>query len=189
MAGLRDAGAQAPCDEGPPSCQIRPDFASSIQTGSIPSIGSANFLLTVNPLFPGGLLGILGLSLTASDIRSSSEASYVFGMNKGFLAGDASFGSLKIGGALIGRELTFSGGAAANTVLLSTPTVEVTLNKQVPADLISCGRKCTTTPISVTTDAIDINFHNAPLFGHMISGDIVIGETSASLSHLIAVPT
>ncbi len=30
MASLRDGGAQAPCDEGPLSCQIRPDFASSI---------------------------------------------------------------------------------------------------------------------------------------------------------------
>lgn len=88
---------------------------------------------------------------------------------------------------MIGKELTFSGEAAANTVLFSSPTVDVTLDKQTFADLISCGPKCTTTPVSITTDAIDISLHNAPLFGRTVSGDIVIGETSANFPHLFTV--
>jgi len=61
------------------------------------SIGSSEFLLTTNSLLPGGVLGVLGLALSASDIQSSSDASYVFGVNRSFLGGNAGFGSLRIG--------------------------------------------------------------------------------------------
>ncbi len=152
------------------------------------SIGSSEFLLTSNPLCPLGLLGVLGLSLTATDVHSSSDGSFVVGANRGFLGGDASFGSLKIGGALIGKSLTFSGHAAANTVLFSSATVEVTLDKQTVSDIPSWGAGHTTIPVAITTDAIDIHLHNAPLFGRTVSGEIVVGETSANFVYLFPVP-
>lgn len=135
------------------------------------NIGSSTFLLTDNPASPRGILGILGLTFAATDIHVSAGFSQVFGMNQPFLSGDASFGSLTIGGALIGQTLTFSGDAAPNTVLFSSPTVTITLDKQVVTDLTTPGHP----PKGITTEAVDITFHNATFAGMQVSGEIVIG--------------
>jgi hypothetical protein len=162
---------------------------------------SANFVLTDFPKFA---LGILGLSVSATLVHSESDASYVFGPDRGFLGGEASFGSLVIGGALIGKTLSFSGTAAADTILFHSPTVTVTLDKQtlsgfyppgpiqpggpmIPASVaLPVGPPLPIPPIAIapnqiTTDAIDIQFTNASVFGRTFSGEITLGVTSASL--------
>lgn len=151
----------------------------SVSASGTANVDSANFVLTDNPLFPRGILGLLGLSVSASHIHAAADYSHVYGMNKSFVTGDASFGSLRLGGALIGKTLTFSGDAAPNTVLFSSPTVTVTLDRQIVSDLISGGLTKTLTPEGITTQAIDISLRNATLFGKSVSGDIVIGEAAA----------
>jgi hypothetical protein len=149
----------------------------AISTGATSDIGSATILLTDNPI---AVMGIVGLEVKANFIRSESTASYVFGANRGFLAGDASFGSLTIGGSLMGKTVTFSGTAAANTVLYSTPTITITLDKQTLLDFLpSTGAAIG--PNRITTDALDIHLNSAHLFGKTISGDIVVGQSSAAL--------
>lgn len=150
----------------------------SISTQASSDIGSANILLTDSP---PNILGILGLSVSAKFIHSESDASYVFGPNRGFLTGDASFGSLAISGALIGKTLTFSGDAAADTIFYKSPTVTITLDKQTLSDFLPPSASGPIHPNQITTDALDIHLNNAHLFGQAISGDITLGVTSASL--------
>ena len=150
----------------------------SISTQATSDIGSANFLLTDNP---PDILSILGLSVSATLVHSDSNASYVFGPNRGFLSGDASFGSLRIAGALIGKTLTFSGDAAANTILYKNPSVTITLDKQILSEFLPPSASSPAGPNQITTDALDIHLNNAHLFGRAISGDITLGVTSAAL--------
>jgi len=151
----------------------------NISAQATANIQSPGFLLTDNPL---STLSFLGLSASATFINSNSDASYVYGPNRGSLSGDASFGSLTISGALVGGEtLSFSGDAAANTILYKSPTVTITLDKQTLSDLLPTSGPAPVSPSRITTDALDIQLKNAPLSGNMISGDIVLGETTASL--------
>ncbi|MBV8613354.1 MAG: hypothetical protein JOY66_06220 [Acetobacteraceae bacterium] len=151
----------------------------SVSAEGATDIGSADFVLTDNPLSPRGILGLLGLSVSMSHVHTTADYSHVYGVDKSFVTGDASFGSLSLGGALIGKTLTFSGDAAPNTVLFSSPTVTITLDRQTVSDLISGGLTKTLTPEGITTQAIDISLHGAALFGKSLSGDIVIGEAAA----------
>jgi hypothetical protein len=160
---------------------------------STSDIAALSLDLVANPL---SALAILGLSLSATLIHSDSNASYIFGVNRGFLGGDASFGSFSIGGALIGKTLTFAGDAGANTVLFKSPSVTITLDKQVLSDFlppvtpvtpggpiipVSGPQPVINLPNRLTTDAIDIQLNNAKIFGTTYSGDITIGQTSATL--------
>ena len=139
-------------------------------------LGTANFLLTDSPL---STLSALGLSVEASGVHSDSNSSIVFGPNGGFLAGDASFHSLTVAGSLVGgRTLTFSGDAAANTVLYSSSTVTITLDAQTL--LLPPAAASGAIGPSITTDAIDIRFNDAKFGGHTIFGDFAIGQSSAS---------
>ena len=105
----------------------------AVSTQATSDLGSANIVLTANPL---KTLSILGLSVSATLIHSESDASYVFGPNRGYLDGGASFGSLMIGGALIGKALKFVGAPAANTVLYKSASVTITLDKQTLSDFL-----------------------------------------------------
>jgi hypothetical protein len=151
----------------------------SVSASGATDIGSAAFVLTDNPHSPGGILGLLGLSISMSHVHATAEYAHVYGMDRSFVTGDASFGSLSLGGALIGKTLTFSGDAAPNTVLFSSPTVTVTLDRQTVSDLISNGLTKTLTPAGIVTQAIDISLRNATLFGKSVSGDITVGQASA----------
>ena len=141
-------------------------------------IKSATLVLTDNPL---SALSVLGLSVTATFIHASADASYLFGANRGFLNGSASFGSLTIAGALIGRTLTFKGNATANDVIFHNDTVTVTLDKQAITGFFPPGAAGATSGSRITTDALDIQLNNAHLFGQTISGNIDIGQASATL--------
>jgi len=156
------------------------DFISSRADAHI---GSSNFVLPDYP-FPPGIIELLGMAFSATDINSSADFSHVFGSSQSFVTGGASFGSLSIGGSLIGRTLKFSGDAAPNTVLYSSATVTVTLDKQIVTDLISIGPTPAVTPFSITTEAVDISLHNASFRGTRVSGDIIIGQASAGTSQL-----
>jgi len=149
----------------------------SIGTQATADIGSANIIMLANMAD----VSALGLSVAATFIHSESDASYVFGANSGFLVGDASFGSLTIGGALIGTTLTFSGDAAPNTVLFHNATVTITLDKQTLSDFLPPSPLQSIAPNQITTDALDIHLTNAQVFGKTISGDIVLGQSSARL--------
>ena len=143
---------------------------------------SANFGLTGNPL---PTLSSLGLSVAATGVHSESNSSFVFGPNQGSLTGDASFHSLTITGALVGgKTLTFSGDAAANTVLYSSSTVTITLDEQI----LLLPPAATGGVTSITTDAIDIRLNDAKFDGHTISGDFVIGQSSASYALMLMHP-
>jgi hypothetical protein len=140
-------------------------------------LGSANFVLADTP-GPTQPPTILGLSVQATGIHDDSNSSFVFGPHVGSLAGDASFHSLKVTGALVGGDtLTFSGKAAPDTVLYHSSTVTITLDDQhlllPPATSGIIGP-------TIITDAIDIQLNHATFAGQTISGNFDIGQSSAS---------
>jgi hypothetical protein len=142
-------------------------------------LSSANLLLTDTV----GLTGptVLGLSVAATGVHSDSNSSLVFGPNRGFLAGDASFQSLTITGALVnGRTLTFSGDAKPDTVLYSSPTVTITLDEQTL--LLPPATTGSVIGPMISTDAIDIHFNGVNLIGNTISGHFDIGQSSANFA-------
>ena len=154
----------------------------NISTQSTSDIASASIVLTGAV---SSTLEILGLSVAATFIHSNSSASYVFGPDRGFVSGDASFQSLSISGSLIGgKTLTFSGDAAPNTVLYHSPTVTITLDQQTLSDFLPPSPVASGTPPilpnRITTDALNIQLTDAPLLGVPITGHISLGETSAT---------
>jgi hypothetical protein len=139
-------------------------------------LSSAHFLLTDTV---GTGPTVLGLSVEATGVHTDSNSSFVFGPNRGFLAGDAGFHSLTIAGELLGgKTLTFSGDAKPDTVLYSSPTVTITLDEQ--RLLLPPAATGGVIGPSITTDAIDIQFSGAKLLGNTISGHFDIGQSSAS---------
>jgi hypothetical protein len=137
-------------------------------------LGSAYFLLA-DTLGPSGPTA-LGLSVEATGVHSESSSSFVVG-SRGFVSGDASFSSVTITGALVnGEALHFSGDAAPDTVLYSSPTVTITLDDQILLLPPATGLIGPT----ITTDAIDIRINDAKFGGHTISGDFAFGQSSAS---------
>jgi hypothetical protein len=141
-------------------------------------LGSASFVLA-DSRGPMPSLSVLGLSVEATGVHSGSDSSFVFGPDTGSLGGDASFHSLKVTGALVnGDTLTFSGNAAKDTVLYSSPTVTITLDDQT----LMLPPAATSGIIgpTITTDAIDIQFNHAKFAGQTITGDFDIGQSSAS---------
>ena len=138
---------------------------------------SAHFLLTDTV---GTGPTVLGLSVEATGVHSDSNSSFVF-PDRGFLAGDASFHSLTITGALLGgRTLTFSGDAKPDTVLYSSPTVTITLDEQ--RLLLPPTATGGVIGPMISTDAIDIQFNGAKFLGNTISGHFDIGQSSANFA-------
>ncbi len=165
----------------------------TLDADSTANIGSATVSLTDPSV---GSLLLLGLSASATFVHSESSASYVFGPNRGFVSGDASFGSLTISGSLVGgKTLTFSGDAAPNTVLFQSATVTITLDKQTLSDFLPpvAGTALPVSPNRITTDALDIQLNHASVGGQIVTGDIRLGESSATNFHspipVITVPT
>ena len=90
--------------------------------------------------------------------------------------------NLKIFGSLVGTStLTYSGSAAPNTVIYDSPTVTITLNKQITEQVITCTVPggCVTKVYAITVAALDISLNKANIDGHKVTGDIVLGQSEA----------
>jgi hypothetical protein len=154
-------------------------IAGQIGARGTADLGSASLTLidNPNPMLP---LSVLELSVKATGIESESDSS-VGPNSDGFLSGAASFHSLTITGALVGGEtLTFSGDAAADTVLYKSSTVTITLDEQTL--LLPPGATGGAIGPSITTDAIDIQLNHAKFGAQTITGNFDIGQSSASYS-------
>jgi hypothetical protein len=171
------------------------DFRSHVASAgfgvdSISSTGDAftksvNVALMLNPPpptaggQPAGPVPQPFLELSAAQITSSASYRLVV-PNHSSVGGTAMFINLSISGTLVGRQvLRFSGSAAPNTLLFQSPSVTITLNRRSVVGLISCTPQCVFTPYSNTTVAVDIVLTNARLNGKVVSGEIILGQSSA----------
>ena len=133
---------------------------------------------------------VVGLQVSASSISSDASASHVFGSSRNVFSSTADFGSLSIGGPLLGQSdpVTFSGAADPNTVLVDNDSVVVTLNKQ---DLLDAHGRLASDPTAASTvlsKALDIHLKGQPaagqppgFFAGPFSGDIVVGVSVANI--------
>ena len=123
------------------------------------------------------------LTVTVSDLSASAGFNQVF-PSPAHTSGAVSFGALTVTGSLLtGTIKPVKGAVKANTVLYQSKdgALSITLNRQIPAGLVSCqvGTGCTFTPNSITTDAVAITLRNASLQGHQVTGEIVLGHARA----------
>lgn len=149
------------------------------KSGSASSMGTVT-LNNVNEALASKLPVDLSLStalgLTADTISSTTSA----GMDgNGNLVGTGSSSLINLGltGAALGAlsvNGTLYANPAANTVLLSLAGLTVTLNEQLRAQ--------TATSLSLQTNAVHIALSNYAMGGKLVSGDIVLGHSEASVT-------
>jgi len=146
------------------------------------SVDRASLMLNLNPPPPGSVpVPQPYLQVQSSGISSQANFNTVF-PNFTSASGSSSVRSLKIIGSLVGTTpLTYSGSAPPNTVIYDSPTVTITLNKQIEEEVISCTEPggCVTKVYAITVDAVDISLNKADVDGYKVSGDIVLGESQA----------
>lgn len=154
------------------------------------TLHTVNLSLNLKPLPPNVIPFEPFLAVSAGGVKSHAGFSDQV-PRAGVAVGSASFGSLTVSGSLIGNQvLTFSGPAPKNKILYQSPTADpadvpaivITLNKEIEKVVIACdggGTGCVAMPVGIVTEALNISLHNANLHGHVVSGDIIVGYTSA----------
>ena len=140
--------------------------------------------LTLN-VRPSPLLGaptpVPALVLTTREVVSSANFNTVYPATT-FATGATSIGALSISGALLGaRKLSASGQIAPDTVIYESPTVTITLNRQIKSGAISCSFPggCTFTLAGVDVAAVAIDLRDAVVGGAKVSGEILINDAQA----------
>jgi len=158
------------------STGIQTDSVSTRSKASLGAIStSLEYLSFGNILVPAPVL-----TITGRDIHSDTSVSTVF-PNSSVGMGGANIASLKIAGTLLkGLSLNYAGVPKPNTVIYDSPTMTVTLNRQIRAGIISCTPQCTFTLTMMTTDAVAITLNKAVWGSQKVSGEIDLGETNVS---------
>lgn len=141
---------------------------------------AANAASAVKPL---PLPPLPSLSVQFRQIKSTAQFSQVI-PGPTHRSGATQVGEITLSGPLVGgKPLTFKGDIAANTVVVNTPEVKITLNAQVIPQQPVCppNQVCPLLRVleTVETQAVHVELHNAPVLGHQVSGNIVIGEAEA----------
>ena len=154
------------------------------------TLHTVNLSLNLNPLPPVIPFPQPFLAVSASDVDSHASFSDQV-LFPPVPAGSAAFAHVTVSGSLIGNQvLSFSGPAPKNKILYQSPTADsddvpkivITLNKQVETVVVTCNgvaAGCVATPVGIVTEALSISLQNADLHGHLVSGEIVVGYSSA----------
>lgn len=121
------------------------------------------------------------LEITAKSIQESGSYDHT-ASNKTMVAGAGAISGLVVTGTLVGGQtLKFSGTPKADQILFQSPTVTITLNQSISAELISCSPQCVTTPYFINTSGLQVTFNNAVMGGRTVSGQITIDGGHAGL--------
>jgi len=136
--------------------------------------GTVNNITSLNMI--SGLVKQLGISATT--ISSTSNVSG-FGSLEAF--GSTTIEDLVISGTAIGSTITVGASAAVNPtpddVIFDAGGLEIELNRQV----FTGADGPLSTADGITTDALYIDFSNFALGTGLVNGDIVVGESQASI--------
>jgi hypothetical protein len=162
-----------------------------VQTGLLTSTSTgtatgASATATVNDLAAGIGLTVINdprlaglLSIGATTIQSQSTASSIGGLSA---SGTTTLEGLVIGGTALGG-LTINTSLFANpnpnTILLSLAGLSIILNEQI-FDGDGIGS------LGLTTNAIRVNFSNFALGTGLVNGDLIIGQSRASVTSGVA---
>jgi hypothetical protein len=148
-------------------------------TQSNTSVGRATLTMNINPP-PGMEIPIPYPALWVQSTGITAAANFnSIAVGPTEATGSSSVKSLNITGTLLTAPVTYSGEAPPNTVVYDSPTVTITLNKQVQEGVISCSPDCVFTPTNIEVTAVDIDLHHAMVDGHKISGRIAVGRAEA----------
>jgi hypothetical protein len=144
------------------------------------TVGRAALMLNLNPPPPTAVVPQPYLQISGKNFTSSANFN-TFVPPRVTAFGSSSVENLRIFGSVLGSAVvTYSGSAAPNTVVYDSPTVTITLNKQVESGIISCiPDPCTFKVTGITVAAVDISLNKAMIDGHKVTGDIVIAQAQA----------
>ncbi|HEV2365087.1 MAG TPA: hypothetical protein VGS12_12925 [Caulobacteraceae bacterium] len=144
---------------------------------------TANVSLNLNPPPPTGQVPQPWLSLTVSQASADASFSQLFvgATSRNYATGSAKFGGFTAFGQFLGStRVSYSGSPPPNTVVYSSPTVTITLNRQLQTGIISCSPDpCTFTPTSIDVAAVDVELNKADFRGAKVSGHILLGDNKA----------
>ena len=148
-------------------------------TQSNASLDHASLFLNINPP-PGMEIPIPYPALWVQSKAIASQANFnKIAVGPTSATGSSSVHALNITGTLLPTPVTYSGAAAPNTVVYDSPTMTITLNKQVEEGVISCSPDCVFTPYSIAVTAVDIELRKAMVDGRKVTGDIALGRAEA----------
>jgi len=145
------------------------------------SLADVKLSMNLYPPPPGSATAVPRpfLTITAHGMTSSASFSTVVPRTN-FAVGHANVGSLTVAGQFLGGAvLKYSGPAPPNTVIYDSPTVTITLNRQMKTGIISCSPNCVFTVTSLDVAAVDVELNKAAMGSSKISGDIVLGDATA----------
>ena len=145
----------------------------SFATGTA-TLANASSILASKLL--GDLVPVAALGVTAGAITSTTNV----GIDAGgalFGSGSSTIASLGITGSALGL-LSIDGSVytapAVNTVVLSLTGLKVMLNEQL--------RSTTANSLFLQTNAVHISLDNYSLAGKLLSGDVILGHSEASVT-------
>jgi hypothetical protein len=127
---------------------------------------------------------VLGLSLSTTDLVSTATAGYNSVTGKFYTSGGANIAGLKITSGLlglVGGSLTVADNPGMNTTIVNLATIKIILNEQISSVVNTPGGKGTTNGASMTTNAIHIYLTDFLLGGKLVTGDIILGHSFASI--------
>lgn len=148
-----------------------PAETRAIGTVTLNDVSSTLASKLVADLLPVAALGLTADTLTSTTIAGIDAAGNLYG------SGSSSITNLALGGSALGA-LTVNGALysnpAANTVLLSLANLKVTLNEQL--------RTRNASGLFMQTNAVHIALNNYSLAGKLLTGDVVLGHSEASVT-------
>jgi hypothetical protein len=143
------------------------------------AVGDATVRLFTNPPAGSGLPSVLYLAMNAKEALSSANFSQVVPANN-YASGSTQIGLLTVTGELLGgATVRYYGPASPNTVVYESPTVTITLNREMKTGIITCSPGCKFTPVRIDVAAVDVELHNAVVGGAKLSGHILVGDNTA----------
>ncbi|HEY2177661.1 MAG TPA: hypothetical protein VGH15_03700 [Caulobacteraceae bacterium] len=143
------------------------------------AVGSGRMNLFTDPAGPSGLPAVLYLAVSVQEALSTASFSQVAG-GSNYADGSARIGALNVSGQLLGgASVKFAGPAPANKIIYQSPSLTITVNRQIRSETITCAATCQVTPTAIDVAAVDVELHDAMVGGTRISGHILVADDTA----------
>lgn len=155
----------------------------SSSADGVANLGNTQVALTLFPLPPVvGIVPVPYLDVQAQSVSAQAEFSQVIPLAPRF-SGNADISALSITGQLLGgHSVHLSGSIAPNTVLYQDAHLKIIGNRRLlkfPICPLTTGILPPCHPDASTTDALYVEFIDAPVGGHTVSGTLVVGAATA----------
>lgn len=176
------SGALASASEGLQTGLVSTRSSSDGSSFATGTTSLADVSSTLSSKLIADIVPVAALGLTASTLSSTTTAG-IDGNGNLFGTGSSAIAGLGLSGTALGLltvDGTLYSNPGANTVLLSLTGLKVTLNEQL--------RTTTANSLFLQTNAVHIWLDNYSLAGKLLSGDVILGHSEASVTGPVPEP-